>query len=828
MCLSIFEHILSGRKGMNKWLKRMFSISAAFTVFCGFVLDLEYVKASENESLTTQDTQSDGTTKKDIAWENYAMTIYNTTDGLISNNVSSIAQTSDGIVWIGTDEGLTAYDGNEFTEYGSFYHFDGVNDMAETADGGVWFATTTYGGAVNLGSRFQHFDDVSDYASNYATSIAEGKDGYIYIGTLRNMLAINPQSGYTVVQLNGDEYYYVTSIASGNELTAAITVNGDMVFIKDAAQVGKIKLPYTGSMSLAYADGYFFVGTDDSNIVVIDEGDIDAGIKLSQNVPILDSYGNSTKINRMFFDDDKRLWVLAEGGIGYFIPAADNVADIDKALFYTCHFDGFESGFTDIMIDYQGNYWISSSKRGVLLLRKSDFTDELAQSGFDVDVINSVMENDGILYLATDSGIIAIDTLTKEKVVNEFTNSFNTGRIIDVVRLYDKKYVAVYGEGVFDESGECIVDAARINRLTVIDGKLYVLSDDGCIVWDGKSITAIYGMEDGLYNTNLTSALCGTFGKKTHSRLFLGSDGAGIYVFEDGLVEVIDENAGLPSKQVNDMAAYDNGFFIATDNGVAYYNGKKAVVPYSMPKELDGQECKYIFVRDDKLYVICKSAVFVVELDGLFDSTEQDCAVSYEKSGFSGKLTDGGHGFMDNFGKIYMSCGKRLYSYVNKDEEFDISSLKLTVQSISVDKRATEFMDNGDNTYEVNLTKDAKQIDILCSVLNFSSNDPYVRYIMPGVDNDYTTVRLSELEHIIYENLEGGSHVFWFELLGNDIDEDKNALAVQTIKLTINKEQALFEKLWFRMVMLGAAFGVLMYFVLKDRNKKNIEVDKSL
>lgn len=57
--------------------------------------------------------------------------------------------------------------------------------MITTKDGGVWFATTTYGGAIYLGSRFQHFDDVSEHASNYATSIAQGNDDVIYVGTLK-------------------------------------------------------------------------------------------------------------------------------------------------------------------------------------------------------------------------------------------------------------------------------------------------------------------------------------------------------------------------------------------------------------------------------------------------------------------------------------------------------------------------------------------------------------------------------------------------------------------------------------------------------------------
>ena len=70
------------------------------------------------------------------------------------------------------------------------------------------------------------------------------------------------------------------------------------------------------------------------------------------------------------------------------------------------------------MTDYQGNYWIRSSMRGVLLLRSSEFTDELARTGLDTDVINAVLEEDGILYAATDSGIAAIEMSDRRNISN--------------------------------------------------------------------------------------------------------------------------------------------------------------------------------------------------------------------------------------------------------------------------------------------------------------------------------------------------------------------------------------------------------------------------
>ncbi len=819
-------------------IKSAVTIALAVTVLFS-ALNVGNIKADDsgNEQDGVTAIQNDTADSGYIAWEKYGQTIYNTTTGLMSNKVSSITQTSDGIVWIGTDEGLAAYDGNEFTEYGSFYHFDGVNDMITTKDGGVWFATTTYGGAIYLGSRFQHFDDVSDYASNYATAIAQGNDDVIYVGTLKNMITINPASGYTITELVGEEYYYVTSIAAGEKLNAAVTVNGDIVFLKDSVQLGKIRLPYSGKAQVCYVDGYFVVGTSGMDIAVIDENDIEAGVKLWVDLSKTAMSGDVSGINRLFYDDGNRLWVLTDEQIGYFYLDSGNALGLGKSSYYACEFDGFESGFTDIMTDYQGNYWISSSKRGVLLLRSSEFTDELARTGLDTDVINAVLEEDGILYAATDSGIAAIDMNDRRNISNSFTDSFNGRRITDIISYNGSKQVAVYGQGVYSENGELIADAAKISRLQVVDGMLYVLTDDGCIIYDGKNIASVYDKDTGMYNTEAAAVIYGSFGRQTQEKLYIASHGAGIFVFADGRLEAnIDENYGLPSKNVNDMVAYDDGFFMATDNGVAFYNGKKVSVPENMPEPLKNQKCKAVFIRDNKLYVACKTAFFIIELDNIFAGEDDNVTAAYEmydgNAGFFGELTESGNCFMNEAGRVYLPCGKKIYSYIDTAKEFDVSLLKLMIQSVRVDKRLGELVEKGENEYELSLTKDAKQVDILSSVLNFSNQDPYVRYIMPGVDKAYTTVRLSELEHVFYEDLPGGSYNFWFELLGNELNEDGEPVAVESLKLTINKEKNILERLWVRMVLLGAAFGILMYFVLKDRNKNinksNIQVDKTL
>lgn len=383
---------------------RMFKAIAFTLAALVFVTAVPY-KVNAEKNIQETAAQDDGI----MEWQNYSQYIYNTTNGLMSNEVSSVVQSDDGVVWIGTGAGLVGFDGSEFMEYGPFFHFDGVNDIIKTRAGGIWCATTTYGAAVYLGNRFQHFDDVSESVSNYATAIVQGADGRIYEGSLRGMLIIDPDAGYTRTELTGEDYFFTTSLAAGSDMVCGITIDGDVFFLSGDEEAGRIEHAVVGQASVEYADGYFIVGMADGSIGLISENNIDGGIIYKLEAPIEGTAGAGSAVNNFYYEKDARLWVLSDGGIGYYI--LDNgIEDLKNSRFIQCTFDDFESGFTDMMMDYQGNYWISSSKRGVLLLRTSEFVDELSQLEYDMDSINSVYEKDGLLYAAADSGIVIVDT----------------------------------------------------------------------------------------------------------------------------------------------------------------------------------------------------------------------------------------------------------------------------------------------------------------------------------------------------------------------------------------------------------------------------------
>src|SRR3954467_15588531 len=89
----------------------------------------------------------------------YAQTRFEARDGLAHNLVNSLAQTSDGYLWAGSEEGLTRYDGATFT---SFDHrtTEGIPANTFTAltvdpQGRLWAGTRDHGLLRLIDGEFQ-------------------------------------------------------------------------------------------------------------------------------------------------------------------------------------------------------------------------------------------------------------------------------------------------------------------------------------------------------------------------------------------------------------------------------------------------------------------------------------------------------------------------------------------------------------------------------------------------------------------------------------------------------------------------------------------------
>ena len=64
---------------------------------------------------------------------------YSAADGLPSNTVYAITQDTDGVLWVGTRNGLASFDGSRFRSYKEYGR---VNALAVDTEGRLWVGTT--------------------------------------------------------------------------------------------------------------------------------------------------------------------------------------------------------------------------------------------------------------------------------------------------------------------------------------------------------------------------------------------------------------------------------------------------------------------------------------------------------------------------------------------------------------------------------------------------------------------------------------------------------------------------------------------------------------
>lgn len=111
---------------------------------------------------------------------------YTTNDGLANNRVNCLYVDKFGILWIGTADGISRFDGKRFLNLSTDnlkMSSEGVNSIAEDGQGNLWFGTA--GGLVRYARNgvIRTFDEVEGLKNKAVNSLAVDLRNNIYLGT---------------------------------------------------------------------------------------------------------------------------------------------------------------------------------------------------------------------------------------------------------------------------------------------------------------------------------------------------------------------------------------------------------------------------------------------------------------------------------------------------------------------------------------------------------------------------------------------------------------------------------------------------------------------
>lgn len=354
--------------------------------------------------------------------------------GLSQNNVNALLQDQQGLLWIGTDDGLNRFDGYEFT----IFRHDKENEdslseneitiLYEDRQGFIWIGTE--GGGLNVydstTEAFDHYhhdpDDPKSLSNDVVHAIHEDRSGILWIGTEGGGLNQLHRETNTFTHyrhnpddpnsLSDDEIKTIFEDAEGFLWLG--TINGLSRFDPKTQQFLSFRNDPNNPNSLSNNEVGAIFEDQHKNLWIGTEGD---GVdRFDQKTQIFHHYpSDPEELNGLIGDEiadileDHRghLWIGTLNGLSQYDPTTDqfisyqNDPNDPDSLSY--------NEITVLLEDRSGVLWIGTEGRGLdkvdrkpkkFSLYRHDFRDPNSLSGNKVTAVYE--DSQGMLWIGTE------------------------------------------------------------------------------------------------------------------------------------------------------------------------------------------------------------------------------------------------------------------------------------------------------------------------------------------------------------------------------------------------------------------------------------------
>jgi energy-coupling factor transport system substrate-specific component len=682
----------------------------------------------------------------------YSSILYNSTNGLPTSEANAVVQTSDGFIWIGCYGGLIRYDGNKFYRFDSTTGITSVGCLFVDSKDRLWVGTNDRGIALYKEGSFQLFGKEQGLESGSVKRIIEDENGNILIATTCGVSYIDKNLQVQTIKDTQISTKYINDLDGNSDGDiVGITLDGDVFFIHNLRvnefyENTKLKFPKVRSVDFESRNSEkIYFGTEEDSIVKME---LSGGINQYRVMRV----NQLASINKVVKQSSGELWVCADNGIGYFKGNGKFVSVNGVAM---------NNSVDDMMIDYEGNFWFTSSRQGVMKIVENRFYNISLAAGLPEMVVNTTCMYREELYIGSDTGLYLLDSNNKS-IHNELTKRLAGIRIRCIKE--DSKgdlWICTYGsDGLlkYNQKGEIIcfnpdngLNSDRVRSIIEDSkGNMIVAGCGGVNLIQNDKIVASYGSKDGIVNTEILTVCEGDNGI-----LYAGSDGGGIYVIDNGKVSCMNDHNGLESdvilriKKDPQLGIY----WIITGNSIAYMKNNKITTLHNFPY---GNNFDLFFAKNSALWVLSGNGIYVVNEKKLLSDSIPEYTFYNIMEGMPSMTTANSQNYIDNDGNLYISGSSNVFRTNINQSDQSTQRMKLAVPYVEVDNKIV-YIQNGK---ELVIPSNCKRLTIHGYVLSYSLLDPEVEYCLKGFDDQFDSTTKSDFGPICFTNLKGGSYSF--------------------------------------------------------------------
>ncbi len=730
---------------------------------------------------------------------------FGTREGLPSNTCYYTLQDSKGYIWVGTDAGVSRFDGRYFK---NFSIDDGLPDnqvlqMKEDKAGRIWFLSLNGKLSYFLNGRIYN-DQNSNLLkllkfNDIIVSFFEDSKGRIWLGSNKNRLYVwDGKFLRKYVSRDRSKQFLHSFIHEDQSGTIwIISQQGTMVFRDEKFHDAPRNIAPLSFKTIANLPGHRLIYLDKK------------GLNVQGNRHIISHFSIDKKFlsesQGFIYANEKELWLSTQTGI-FELKKTGEVKQYLKDI-----------PSSQVIKDKHDNMWFTTTEGIYMLPREENRMYVIDRSfGLNSDNVKSIAKDaKNRLWLGMDNASINVLRLKNKTVQKiEFSDKKTYQNVKQIYLNDDVGYFASdYGLGritsIFSAAPSVQLLKESHNSLIAVKGfsvgknkELAVATSSGIIVLDNQFKEFEFNASNFKTGHNFYPNRAYSVNYDAEGNLwFSGTEG--LQEVKDGVSVSLNDDPVLKHR-VNDLKAFANGTVVLASDGYGLIFLKDGVVikRITMKDGLTDNICKKLFLIENHVWVITNNGINRVCIDGKHPEIE---GFEYTSPLLRNNVNDLFIGkdtayFATNDGLVYFF--KKKFDELNEAPDVLISSVMSNSKILDVQGSM------------INLDPSANNITFIFGAIDFVNQNIDYRYRLRPED-DWTETKSRRLE---FSSLSPGTYRFEVSAKSN------NTKWSTPTQVNFVLEEHFWQRNWFIVILvIAASFTFYKIAVVITKWQKNQE-----
>lgn len=766
---------------------------------------------------------------------------YNIENGVSSNNISTLFQDPKGYIWIGTENGLNRFDGNQFTLYQknnplySNFHANSINTICETTDKELWLGTDNgvfiYNQVKDTFTPFVKQTSDKTSITSWITHIIQDKAGNIWIATHKQ--------GIFLFNTQTDKLTQFEIPQNDNIVTRILNDEQNNIWLSGPYQLCKLNKVNNTFETYAIEEKTESIYSmalweDSSNHIWI--GTWDKGLwRLDPRTKQVEKYLTGEKgkgilhIHSILEYSPELLLIGSDDGLTIFNPVThesflyDNYGDSEKSL--------SDKFIYPILKDREGGVWIGTYYNGISYLPPYCGQFNGYSESSDIPYFNSRIisrfcegENGNIWIASDDSGLSCFNPSTMQFLDFNGREKLNKHNLHALCMVDKDLWIGTYGNGIQILN----IQTGVIKNYSISNGldenSIYsIFKDSQGQIWTG-SMNGIcqYDAQKQRFNPiKYLEALVIEIAEDAKGNLWIATQGKGLFRYSPQKNKEWKKyglEKGFNSLTVNHLCINkDNEIWAATSEGLYLYNPLKDIFTYQ-PLRLPNECITAILEGEDCLWLTTAKGLVK------YTPTTQETQIFTKSDGLQSEAFIMASALKTRNGEFYIGSINGFNTFYPHQLKLNTQKPNVVLTSLEIFNQKIDTQKDGtlpeaiDHLKEIHLSYKDNVITLNYAALSYCTpqKNQYA-YMLEGFDKGWNYV--GSQHSTTYTNLPAGTYTFRVKASNNDNIWNEEGTSIRIIV-----HPPFYLSLPFKIgyvLLFLLTLGLLLRYVIRRSEKKH-------